>query len=145
MGEPWAFEHSVDCPVALSFAWEFWTTVDNWRLDADVESIELEGPFAAGSRGVTVSHRSGRIEWRIASVGRTDAVIEIPVGNAVGRFEWRFDDAGGRTRITQRVSVAGEGAEFLGAQIGPMFEANIPAGMQKLCEAMAAAAREKQS
>ena len=138
MDEPWSFEHSVECPVSLSFAWEFWTTVDNWRLDADVESIELEGPFAAGSRGITVSRRSGRIEWRIARVEGTAAVIEIPVGNAVGRFHWTFTDLGGRTRITQRMSVAGEGAEALGAQIGPMFEESMPAGMRKLCDAMAA-------
>lgn len=144
MAEPWSFEHSVDCPVPVSFAWQFWTTVDNWRLDSDVESVELEGPFAAGSRGATVSRRSGRVEWRIAAVEGTSAVIEIPAGNAVGRFQWSFTDLGGRARITQRMSVAGEGAESLGAQIGPMFEANIPAGMQKLCEAMTAASTHVQ-
>ena len=123
--------------MPLAVAWQFWTTVDNWRLDADVESIELDGAFEAGSRGVTVSRRSGRIEWRIASVEGTGATIEFPAGSAVGRFQWRFEDVGGcATRITQRVSVAGEGAALLAAQIAPLFEANLPAGMQKLCDAM---------
>jgi hypothetical protein len=137
--QPWSFTHSVDCPVPLAFAWQFWTRVENWRLDSDVESVTLEAPFAAGSRGTTVSHRSGRIEWRIAKVEGTSAAIEFPVGNAVGLFEWRFEDVGGRTRITQRVSVAGEGAATLAAQVAPIFEANMPAGMQKLCDAIAAA------
>lgn len=136
MDEPWSFEHSVECPVAVSFAWKFWTTVDNWRLDADVESVALDGPFEAGSRGATVSRRSGRVEWRISRVTGMEAVIEVPVGSAAALFQWRFEDVGGRTRITQRVSVAGEGARSLAAQIAAMFEANIPAGMQKLCEAM---------
>ena len=144
MAEPWSFEHSVECPVPVSFAWQFWTTVDNWRLDADVESVELQGPFAAGSLGATVSQRSGRVEWRIAAVEGTSAVIEFPAGTAVGRCQWSFTDLGGRTRIRQRMSVAGEGAESLGAQIGPMFEANIPAGMRKLCESIAAASNHVQ-
>jgi len=43
----WTFEHSIDCRVSAEFAWAFWTNVRNWALDADVESIEIDGPFAA--------------------------------------------------------------------------------------------------
>jgi len=64
MDEMWAFSHSVKCPVTREFAWRFWTNVSNWRLDADVEAVELNGPFAAGSQGVTLMRSSGRIEWR---------------------------------------------------------------------------------
>jgi hypothetical protein len=78
MGETWTFEHSVECPVAREFAWRFWTNVDNWKLDADVEAVELNGPFAAGSRGATLTRSSGRIEWRLVSVEpEAEAVIEI--------------------------------------------------------------------
>ena len=65
--EAWAFESSIVCEVALEFAWRFWTDISNWALDADVESVTLDGDFAAGSRGVTQSKSSGRIEWRVAS------------------------------------------------------------------------------
>ena len=47
----WAFEHSIECPVTVEFAWRFRTDVSNWVLDADVESVELDGPFQAGSKG----------------------------------------------------------------------------------------------
>ena len=94
--DSWSFEHSLECPVTVPFAWQFWTTVDNWRLDTDVESVELEGPFVPGGRGSTVSKTSGRIEWRIASVEPgSAAMIEIPVGNAVLRFQWSFQDRPG--------------------------------------------------
>jgi hypothetical protein len=56
---PWAYEHFVDCEVTAEFAWDFWTNVKNWALDADVESVEIEGPFAAGTRGFTNSKSSG--------------------------------------------------------------------------------------
>src|SRR5690348_11844295 len=51
----WRFEHSVHCAVPVNFAWKFWTDVDNWRLDPDVEAIELDGPFALGTHGRTRS------------------------------------------------------------------------------------------
>ena len=137
MDQPWSFEHSVECPVAVSFAWKFWTTVDNWRLDSDVESVVLDGPFETGSRGATVSRRSGRVEWRIASVTGMEAVIEVPVGSAAALFRWRFEDVS-RPHPDHATGERGgaKGLSSLAAQIAPMFEANIPAGMQKLCEAM---------
>lgn len=75
----WHFEFSIECAVPRGFAWNFWTDVRNWALDADVESIALEGQFAAGTQGHTVSHSSGRIDWRIADVQPLSrAVLEFP-------------------------------------------------------------------
>src|SRR5438132_1618923 len=39
--------------LSIQFAWTFWTNVRNWVLDADVDSIEIQGEFAAGICGVT--------------------------------------------------------------------------------------------
>jgi hypothetical protein len=135
--KPWTFEHSTECGVPVEFAWQFWTNVSNWAIDADVESLEIDGPFAAGSRGFTNSRSSGRIEWRIAEVHPGRAVIEFPLAGAVGRFVWTFKDlGGGRTRMTQRCTIDGEQAAAYANAIGPSLEAGIPAGMQKLCETM---------
>lgn len=46
----WTFDYSVVCSVTVEFAWKFWTDVSNWAMDADVESVEIDGPFAAGAR-----------------------------------------------------------------------------------------------
>jgi len=140
MDEAWSFEHSVECPVTADFAWRFWTDVDTWRLDADIEAVERHGPFAAGTRGATISRSSGRVEWRIASVEpNTGAVIEIPLPDAVFQCRWTFEGLGSSTRITQRLSLIGEGAAALVSAVAP-FETHTPAGMQKLCAAMARAA-----
>jgi hypothetical protein len=142
-GIGWAFEHSVECGVTVEFAWKFWTDVRNWALDADVQSIEIDGPFAAGARGFTNSKSSGRVDWRVVEARPERAVIEFPAPGAIGRFAWTFEDIGGRTRMTQRCTLEGEQAGVLGKAIGPSLEAGIPAGMQKLCEAMEEAARAR--
>lgn len=130
----WTFEHSIECGVPVDFAWHFWTTVSNWALDVDVVSVELDGPFAAGTEGVTLSKSSGRISWRIAEIEGRTAVIEFPGPNVTGRFYWRFEEAGvaGRTRITQRATMEGE----LIPEFASALEAGIPPGMQKLCDVM---------
>jgi hypothetical protein len=144
MDEAWAFEHSVECPVTAEFAWRFWTDTETWRLDEDVEAVERNGPFAAGTSGATITRSSGRVEWRIVSVREgSEALIEAPVPGAVARFQWTFEDLGGLTRITQRISLAGEGAAALAHQMASIFEPNMPAGMRKLCDAMAKSAKER--
>ena len=139
--QAWAFEHSIECGVAAQFAWDFWTDVRNWAMDADVESIEIDGPFAAGGRGVTNSKSSGRVEWRIAEVDGRRAVIEAPLPGAVSRITWTFEDTGSGCRITQRWTLEGDRAATYARDFGPMLEAGIPQGMQKLCEAMQSSAR----
>jgi hypothetical protein len=96
----WAFEHSVDCEVTAEFAWGFWTNVNNWAFDSDIESVEIDGPFAAGARGSTNSKSSGRIEWRIAEARDGRAVIEFPLSGAAGRCVGTFG------RITPLVRIA---------------------------------------
>ena len=137
----WTFEHSIDCGVTAEFAWTFWTNVSNWVLDADVESVEIDGPFCAGARGFTNSKSAGCVEWRIAEVQAGKAVIEFPLSGAVGRFVWTFEDVGGCTRITQRCTVDGEQADTYAKTVGPSLETGIPAGMRKLCETMESVAR----
>jgi hypothetical protein len=60
------FEHFIQSDVTQEFAWSFWTDVRHWALDADRESIESEGVFAAGTRGVAHSKSSGMVDWKIA-------------------------------------------------------------------------------
>ena len=138
MEEAWAFEHTIECNVPKEFAWNFWTDVGNWKIDADIESVELNGPFTAGSHGATTTRSAGRIEWRIAGVkAGSEAIIDVPLPDATGTFHWTFQDLNGRTRITQRVSI---GVSSLAEMLAGGLERGIPAGMQKLCEIMVKAA-----
>jgi hypothetical protein len=117
-----------------------WTDVSHWALDADIEFVEMDGPFRAGARGVTHSKSSGRVEWRVAEVEPGRAVIEFPFPGVVARFAWVFEDVAGRTRITQCASLAGSEACQLADTFGPGLQAGIPGGMEKLSLIMQAAA-----
>ena len=140
--QEWVFEHTIECGVSVQFAWNFWTNVSNWTLDADVDSIEFQGEFAVGSRGVTNSKSSGRIEWQITElVPQRRVVLEFPALGAVARFAWTFEGVEGRARITQRASLCGEQAATYVESIVPALRAGIPEGMRKLCDAMEAATR----
>ena len=101
----------------------FWTDVRNWALDPDVESVEIDGPFAAGTRGYTNSKSSGRIEWSLAEASDHRAVIEFPLPGALGRCAWTFQDTAGYTLITQRWTLQGEQAPAYVQTIAPSLEA----------------------
>jgi len=78
-----------------------------------------------------------RLNWIIREVeAGVGALLEMQVMGAVVGLRWRFREMGERqTRITQTVSLAGDGAEALVEQ-ARMFEANLPEGMNKLARAM---------
>jgi hypothetical protein len=129
----WSFEHSVECRAGMLFAWNFWTDVRNWALDADVESVEIDGPFAAGARGITNSRSSGRIDWVVVEAQFGRAVIEFPLPGGVSRSTWAFEETATGCRITQRWTLQGDQAAMYAREFGPGLEAGIPLGMQKLC------------
>ena len=136
------FEHSIECPVSRDFAWRFWTDVANWTNDVSVESVTLDGQFAAGAKGVTKPRGGGPIEWRLVEVqDRCAALIEIALPGATAKFHWRYEDAaGGGVRITQRVTLEGERAvDYLEGTA--RLENGIPQGMRKLAEVMIRAAK----
>jgi len=133
--DSWSFEHSVDCGVSPAFAWAFWTDVRNSRIDSDVVAVEIDGEFASGTSGRTVTRSSGTVQWRLAEVEPGRAVFEFPHDGGIARFAWTFEPIAGGVRMTQRASIEGPQASF-----GSMLEAGIPAGMQTLCAAMTKAA-----
>ncbi|MGH9752366.1 MAG: hypothetical protein ACREA2_06230 [Blastocatellia bacterium] len=138
------FEHYVEVQVSRDFAWRFWTNIANWAFDPSVESVELDGPFAAGTKGVTKTRGGGPVEWKLVDVqNRSAALIEITLPGATISFRWRYEDAaGGGVRITQRVTLEGERADDY-AEGMAMLESGVPQGMSKLAEEMIKAAAEQ--
>jgi Polyketide cyclase / dehydrase and lipid transport len=132
----WRFEHSVVAQVPLEAAWAFWTDVSNWDLDPSVEWAKLDGPFAAGTRGITKQKVGEPIQWRIREASLGDATIEIELPGAVVYFRWRFVPAGvGATTITQSVILSGPNAEVFVNIANTQLAAGIPEGMRKLAAA----------
>ena len=133
-------EHSVETPVSPAFAWEWRTDVRNW--DDPPAQFQLDSAFVAGSWGTTRLPGLEPMRWQIRDVqpGRS-FVIEMPLEpRATLSFEWRFDAVSDRrTRLTQRIALAGDNAAAYAPQGQAAFGANLADGMTRIAAAMAAA------
>jgi hypothetical protein len=134
-------EHSVEADVSLSFAWNWRTDVTTW--DDPPAQFRLDGPFASGSWGTTVSPGQSPLRWLIRDVQPgTSFVIEMPLDRAILSVEWRFDAvADRRTRITQRIVLSGDNATAYAEQVQTNFSATLGDGMKRIADAMVRADR----
>jgi hypothetical protein len=141
----WEIAHSVETNASPTFAWNFWTNVANW--DDPPAKFELDGPFAKGSRGTTRLPGQEPLNWFIQEVTPPHAAtIEMSLGGASLSFQWRFEGLpDGRTRLTQRIVLAGEKAALYLSQVKAAFTANLPGGMNKMATAMANADPSRES
>ena len=135
----WELMHSVETEATPAFAWTYMTNVANW--DDPPAEFELEGPFAAGSRGTSRLPGQEPLQWHIQEVSPTRSYrIEALLDGAYLSFEWGFDElADGRTRLTQRVVLEGDNAAAYAEQVQAAFTSSLPAGMNRIAAAMARA------
>lgn len=138
----WRFEHSIECQVTRDFAWEFWTDVNNWAaVDIAVESVSLDGPFAAGTKGTTKPLGLEPVVWELTEVlDGSSALIEIILPGATLKIMWTFgSSSSGGTLITQKIALESERAEDYEVELKELKK-GIPQGMQKLAEGIVRAA-----
>jgi hypothetical protein len=128
------FRHSIEVNVGKASAWKFWTNVENWKLDPDVESVKLNGLFQAGTWGTTKSRSAGIVQWQITEVCEQEsAVIEILMPDTKVRFSWQFEELSeARAKVTQQIALEGERAGAYVTQLGAGFEQGVREGMQRL-------------
>jgi hypothetical protein len=141
----WEITHTVETSASPGLAWNYWTNVAHW--DDPPAEFALEGPFAPGSRGTTRLPGQEPLSWVIREVAAPNsATIELKVGEGVSIFfKWRVDGLDdGRTRLTQRIMLAGEKADAFLDQAKAAFSTSPADGMRRLAAAMAEAERSGQ-
>ena len=125
----WETEHSIETSAAPEQIRRLWAHVPGWpSWNGDIERIELDGPFAAGSRIVMTPRGEEPVELRIAEATEPMSFVdEADLGNIVVRTVHRADPTtGGRTRITYRMEITGADADTLGREIGPQISGDFP-------------------
>jgi uncharacterized protein YndB with AHSA1/START domain len=144
---PWELKHSVIANAPRQTVWEFVSDIGNLaRVEGDaVESMTLDGPFQAGTRGATKIRGQEPTHWRLAEVEPPERVTyEMELSGAVVRFAWTYEElADGRTRMSQHIVLEGPGAE---AYVPPMEQhlaPNAVQGMERLAEEIAKSAAGK--
>ena len=135
------FEHSVEAEVSSSFAWRWRTDIQNW--DDPPAQFQLDGPFENGSWGTTLLPEQLPLRWQIRDVQPgVGFIIEVPLDGAVLTFEWLFGGISDhRTRITQRIVLAGDNATAYLSRVQAGFGANLADGMKRIADAMVQAER----
>ena len=139
----WEFEHTVECEAPRDFAWKYWTNPANW--DDPPARFEFAGPFAVGTRLTTIlPGQTFESVIREVKPG-SSALIEMNVGSATVRFRWSFSElAGERVKITQKITLSGEGAAAL-LEPAKGLELTVPDGMKRIAERIARAWTETHS
>jgi hypothetical protein len=129
----WEFQYSVETAADPEFAWAFWTNVSNWRELEPAVEFELHGRFAAGTRGCTRMPGQEPRQWliRAVDIGRS-WTQEMSLPGASFMVTMQFEEVGnGRTRITQRLWLEGDGAELFLDGVR-LFETTTPEGLRRI-------------
>jgi Polyketide cyclase / dehydrase and lipid transport len=133
----WEAEHSTETSATQEEIWRLWADVAGWPAwNADIEQIELIGPFAAGStiRMSPIGQES--IELRIVEAVEPELFVdEAELDEIVVRTIHHIQrlDAEG-ARVTYRMEITGAAAETLGPQIGPEISGDFPQTLAALVE-----------
>jgi uncharacterized protein YndB with AHSA1/START domain len=133
----WTTEHSVETSATPEQIWRLWADVPGWPAwNGDVERIELDGSFAAGSRIVMTPVGDEPIELRIAEAVEPERFVdEADLGEIVVRTIHFVEPIGdGHARVTYRMEITGPTANTLGPEIGPQISSDFPQTMSALVE-----------
>ena len=133
----WTYIHEKECNIDIDRLWDLYSNVENWKLwDEEVESISIEGDFAAGTKGVMTMEGQDPMNFTLTAVEEKkcfidETVIEpLNVSIIVGHFiEKKTTD---RFFLRHSVIIKGENADMVAEQIGESFTVDIPASMEKL-------------
>ncbi len=135
----WTDEHSQTTSAGIAEIFPLLRDVASWpEWNEGVESITLEGPFAAGTRGVMAipgqEPLSFRLIWVEPEQGFEDET-DVPDAGVVVRVRHTVEPLPeGGSRITYRATIDGPAADEVGPQIGPGITADFPSVIAALAE-----------
>ncbi|MFA7766505.1 polyketide cyclase [Streptomyces sp. NRRL S-448] len=133
----WEYEHSIETGAAPEAIWRLWADVENWGAwNAEIEKIEISGPFAAGTEITMTPPGDDPILLRIAEAVEGERFVdEARFGDILLRTTHRIDRIDqDRIRVVYRMEITGSGAAEVGPQIGPGVTADWPDTMASLAD-----------
>lgn len=133
----WSGEHTRETTATPEKIWRLWADVEQWpRWNADIEQIELSGPFAPGSRIVMKPAGEEPVELQIAEASEPELFVdEADLRQIVVRTTHRVERLDGeRARVIYRMEITGPEADTLGPEIGPQISGDFPQTLAALVE-----------
>ncbi|HEY3629388.1 MAG TPA: SRPBCC family protein [Jatrophihabitantaceae bacterium] len=125
----WTVDHHGESTAQPATVYALLADTARWAEWNDgVRSIELDGPFAAGTTATMVLPDGTSLPFRLAWVDPArgfEDVTEVPDAGVVVRVAHLLEPrTGGGTRITYRCTV--EGPDEVGAEVGPAVSGDFP-------------------
>jgi uncharacterized protein YndB with AHSA1/START domain len=124
----WEYEHRVQTTVSAAELWRHWSDMAAWpQWNDGIEKIQIDGPFAVGTRFTMTPPGEDPVEMRIAEIVPGESFVdEMDTGDIVVRTVHRLEPAGGTTTIVYRTEITGPAAAQLGPRLGPAITADFP-------------------
>lgn len=126
----WTTEHSIETNVAAEAIWRVWADVSRWReWNADIERIQLTGPFAVGSTIAMTPHGQDAVQLRLAEVVEGELFVdEAEVAGTLVRTTHRIESLDDRrVRVVYRLEASGPAADAIGPAISGDFDDTLTA------------------
>jgi hypothetical protein len=142
----WAAEHSIETTASPESIWRLWSDVSTWGdWNADIERIEISGPFAPGSTIEMTPVGQDTVELRIAKASEPDLFVdEADLGEVLVTTFHRIELLDReRSLVIYRMEITGPAADTVGPELGPEISGDFPETLAALVER--AAASEKGS
>jgi Polyketide cyclase / dehydrase and lipid transport len=137
----WATEHSIETSASPESIWRLWSDVATWsEWNADIERIEISGPFAAGSTIAMTPAGQDTVDLRIMQASEPDLFVDqADLGDVVVTTTHRIDrNDERRSTVTYRMEISGPAADTVGPELGPQISGDFPDVLAALVERAAA-------
>jgi uncharacterized protein YndB with AHSA1/START domain len=137
----WTTEHSIETAASPEAIWRLWSDVRTWpEWNADIERIEISGPFATGSTIAMTPAGQDTVELRITEASEPHLFVDqADLGEVVVRTVHRIDRQDDRRNVvTYRMEISGPAADTVGPELGPQISGDFPETLAALVERAAA-------
>ena len=128
-------ERSVETLASPQTAWKIWSDASTWQeWNPDVQSMTLNGPFAAGTSGTMKTKQGTRAITLTEVVPGTSFRLETTV-IPLTRFAFECKVApgsAGKTTLSQAIVVGGPLGALVGGMMGKQIADTFPALLEGL-------------
>ena len=128
-------ERSVETTASPQAAWKIWSDTSTWpEWNPDVQSMTLNGPFAAGTTG-TMKTKQGTRAITLTEVlpGKSFRLETTVIPLTRFAFECKVSPgSAGKTTLSQAIVVGGPLGGLVGGMMGKQIADTFPALLQGL-------------
>ena len=125
----WRYEHTAQAPVSPEAVWRLWSDVELWPdWNPDIETITIDGPFAAGSTFVMNPGTDEAVQMTLAEVVPGTSFTDLAEFNGlvIRTIHLMEPAADGDLKITYAMEITGQDADTTGAEIGKQITSDFP-------------------